>query len=120
MNFVSPVLDIASRLWDCTAKRAVYIRQLPENLISLRTAMEELKNVYEDVKEKVDCEEKLKKQRTRAVDGWIQSVEAMEKDVNDLSEKGDEETQKKCFGTSCSLAAMPAKEDGGIEIQCGG
>ena len=63
---------------------------------------------------------KFKKQRTRAVDGWIQSVEAMEKDVNDLSEKSDEETQKKCFGTSCSLAAMPAKEDGGIEIQCGG
>ena len=59
MNFVSPVLDIASRLWDCTAKRAVYIRQLPENLNSLRTAMEELKNVYKDVKEKVDCEEKI-------------------------------------------------------------
>ena len=53
--------------------------QHPENLNSLRTAVEDLKNVYEDEKEKVDREEKLRKKRTRAVDGWIQSVEAMEK-----------------------------------------
>ena len=98
MDFVSPVLDIASCLWDCTAKRAVYIRELPENLNSLRTAMEDLKNVYEDVKENVDREEK---KRTHAVDGWIQSVEAMEKEVNDLLAKGDEEIQQKCLGTCC-------------------
>ncbi|RVW24730.1 putative disease resistance protein [Vitis vinifera] len=101
MDFVSPVLDIASRLWDCTAMRAVYIRELPENLNSLRTAMEDLKNVYEDVKEKVDREEKLQKKRTHGVDGWIQSVEAMEKEVNDLLAKGDEEIQKECLGTCC-------------------
>ncbi|KAL6311026.1 hypothetical protein AAG906_006994 [Vitis piasezkii] len=101
MDFVSPVLDIASRLWDCTAMRAVYIRDLPENLNSLRTAMEDLKNVYEDVKEKVDREEKLQKKRTHGVDGWIQSVEAMEKEVNDLLAKGDEEIQKECLGTCC-------------------
>ncbi|KAJ9672980.1 hypothetical protein PVL29_026306 [Vitis rotundifolia] len=101
MDFVSPVLDIASCLWDCTAKRAVYIRELPENLNSLRTAMVDLKNVYGDVKEKVDREEERRKKRTRAVDGWIQSVEAMEKEVNDLLAKGDEEIQKKCLGTCC-------------------
>ncbi|XP_034679358.1 probable disease resistance protein At5g63020 [Vitis riparia] len=101
MDFVSPVLDIASCLWDCTAKRAVYIRKLPENLNSLRTAMDDLKNVYEDVKEKVDREERLRKKRTRAVDGWIQKVEAMEKEVNDLLAKGEEEIQQKCLGTCC-------------------
>ncbi|RVW24659.1 putative disease resistance protein [Vitis vinifera] len=98
MDLVSPILNIASRLWDCTAKRAVYIRELPENLNSIRTAMEDLKNVYEDVKENVDREEK---KRTHAVDGWIQSVEAMEKEVNDLLAKGDEEIQKKCLGACC-------------------
>ncbi|KAL6313564.1 hypothetical protein AAG906_006929 [Vitis piasezkii] len=101
MDLVSPILNIASRLWDCTAKRAVYIRELPENLNSIRTAMEDLKNVYEDVKENVDREEKLQKKRTHAVDGWIQSVEAMEKEVNDLLAKGDEEIQKKCLGACC-------------------
>ncbi|WKA13355.1 hypothetical protein VitviT2T_030660 [Vitis vinifera] len=110
MDFVIPVLDIASCSWDCIAKRAVYIPtwntrsaryQHPENLNSLRTAVEDLKNVYEDEKEKVDREEKLRKKRTRAVDGWIQSVEAMEKEVNDLLAKGDEDIQKKCLGTCC-------------------
>ncbi|RVW24676.1 Disease resistance protein RPS5 [Vitis vinifera] len=45
MDCVSPILDVATRLWDCTAKRAVYIRHLPRNLNSLSSAMEELKNV---------------------------------------------------------------------------
>ena len=101
MDLVGPIFNIASRLWDCTAKRAVYIRELPENLNSIRTAMEDLKNVYEDVKENVDREEKLQKKRTHAVDGWIQSVEAMQKEVNDLLAKGDEEIQKKCLGACC-------------------
>ncbi|RVW89582.1 hypothetical protein CK203_036471 [Vitis vinifera] len=52
VDCVSPILDVATRLWNCTAKRAVYIRHLPQNLNSLRTAMEELKNLYEDVKER--------------------------------------------------------------------
>ena len=67
MDFVSPVLDIASCLLDRTAKRAVYIRELPENFNSLRTAMEDLKNVYEDVKEKVDRDS----EKTYSWSGWL-------------------------------------------------
>ncbi|RVW24734.1 putative disease resistance protein [Vitis vinifera] len=51
MDCVRPILDVATRLWDSAAKRPVYIRHLPQNLNSLRTEMEELKNLYEDVKE---------------------------------------------------------------------
>ncbi|WKA13366.1 hypothetical protein VitviT2T_030669 [Vitis vinifera] len=65
MDCISPILDIATRLWDCTDKRAVYVRELPENLISLRNAMEKLQNVYEDVKDKVEREEKLQKKLLR-------------------------------------------------------
>ncbi|KAJ9672979.1 hypothetical protein PVL29_026305 [Vitis rotundifolia] len=60
MDFVSPVLD-------CTAKRAAYIRELPENLNSLRTAMDGLKKVYEDVKEKVDRDS----EKTYSCSGWL-------------------------------------------------
>ena len=68
MDFVSrPVLDIASCLLDCTAKRAVYIRELPGNLNSLRTAMDDLKKVYEDVKEKVDRDS----EKTYSCSGWL-------------------------------------------------
>ncbi|CBI21682.3 unnamed protein product, partial [Vitis vinifera] len=101
MDCVSPILDVATRLWDCTAKRAVYIRHLPQNLNSLRTEMEELKNLYEDVKERVEREEKRQKKRLRVVDGWLRGVEAMEKEVQEILAKGDEEIQKKCLGTCC-------------------
>ncbi|RVW89609.1 putative disease resistance protein [Vitis vinifera] len=101
MDCVSPILDVATRLWDCTAKRAVYIRHLPQNLNSLRTEMEELKNLYEDVKERVEREEKSQKKRLRVVDGWLRGVEAMEKEVQEILAKGDEEIQKKCLGTCC-------------------
>ncbi|KAJ9673015.1 hypothetical protein PVL29_026337 [Vitis rotundifolia] len=101
MDCVSPILDVATRLWDCTARRAVYIRHLPQNLNSLRTEMEELKNLYEDVKERVEREEKLQKKRLRVVDGWLRRVEAMEKEVQEILAKGDEEIQKKCLGTCC-------------------
>nr|ASZ00276.1 CC-NBS [Vitis quinquangularis] len=101
MDCVSPILDVATRLWDCTAKRAVYIRHLPQNLNSLRTKMEELKKLHKDVKEKVECEEKLQKKRTHVVDGWLHGVEAMEKEVQEILAKGDEEIQKKCLGTCC-------------------
>ena len=101
MDCVSPILDVATRLWDCTAKRAVYIRHLPQNLNSLRTEMEELKNLYEDVKERVEREEKRQKKHLRVVDGWLRGVEAMEKEVQEILAKGDEEIQKKCLGTCC-------------------
>ena len=84
MDCVTPILDVATRLWTCTAKRIVYIRRLPRNLKILRTAMEELRSVYEDVIERVESEEKLQKKRTRAVEGWIRSVEAMEKEVKEI------------------------------------
>nr|CAN70391.1 hypothetical protein VITISV_014435 [Vitis vinifera] len=99
MDCVRPILDVATRLWDSAAKRPVYIRHLPQNLNSLRTEMEELKNLYEDVKERVEREEKRQKKRLRVVDGWLRGVEAIEKEVEEILAKGDEEIQKKCLGT---------------------
>ncbi|KAJ9673023.1 hypothetical protein PVL29_026345 [Vitis rotundifolia] len=101
MDFVSPVLDVASLICNCVGHRAVKVRRLPQNLNSLRSAMEELKNLYEDVKERVEREESLEKKRTHVVDGWIQRAEATEKEVNELLAKCDEEIQKKCLGTCC-------------------
>ena len=102
MDFVSPVLEVASLICNCVGDRADHLRRLPQNLISLRAAMEKLNNVYKDVKERVEREENLeKKKRTHVVDGWIGRTEAMEKEVNELLDRCDEENQKKCFGTCC-------------------
>ncbi|XP_002278659.1 probable disease resistance protein At1g61310 [Vitis vinifera] len=101
MDCVSPILDVVTRVWNCTAKHAVYIRDLQENMESLRNAMQELKNVYEDVKGRVELEEQRQMKRTNEVDGWFHSVLAMELEVNEILEKGDHEIQKKCPETCC-------------------
>ena len=51
-------MDVATRLWSCTSKHSSYIIDLEENLCSLRKEMEELKNVGEDVKRRVEDAEK--------------------------------------------------------------
>ena len=60
------------------------------------------------------------------MDGWIQNVEAMEKEVNDLLAKGNEEIQKICLGTCCPKNCrasykigkmMCGKMDGVAELQ---
>ncbi|KAL6334982.1 hypothetical protein AAG906_023787 [Vitis piasezkii] len=80
MDCVSPILDVVTRLWDCTAKHAAYIQNLQENMDSLRNAMQELRDVHDDVNRR---------------------VELMEKEVNEILQKGDQEIQKKCIGTCC-------------------
>ena len=102
MDFLSPVLVVASHICNCVGDRADRLRRLPQNVISLRAEKEKLNNVYKDVKERVEREENLeKKKRTNVVDGWIGRAEAMEKEVNELLDRCDEENQKKCFGTCC-------------------
>ena len=63
--------------------------------------MQELKNVHEDVKGRVDLEEQQQMRRTNEVDGWLHSVQVMEIEVNEILQKGYKEIQKKCPGTCC-------------------
>ena len=49
----------------------------------------------------MEHEEILHKKHTHVVDGWLQSVEAMEKQVKEILVKSDEEIQKKCLQTCC-------------------
>ena len=51
--------------------------------------MEQLKNLYKDVKEMVEREKKLQKKRNHVVGGRLRGIEAMEKEVNELLAKGD-------------------------------
>ncbi|RVW66657.1 hypothetical protein CK203_065484 [Vitis vinifera] len=54
MDCVSPILTIATYLFDCTATRASHIRGLPENLESLRRARDLLNRRSEDVRTRVE------------------------------------------------------------------
>ena len=54
---MSPVLDVLTRLYACTAKHASYIFRLKQDLEFLRDRMLELKNLIEDVKARVEIAE---------------------------------------------------------------
>ncbi|KAL6334955.1 hypothetical protein AAG906_023760 [Vitis piasezkii] len=100
MDCVSPILDVATRLWDCTAKRVVYIRDLEENLNSLESLTEELSNLSKDVRVSVEREEELQQSRRKhEVDGWLRAVEVMEAEVKEILQNGRQEIQQKCLGT---------------------
>ena len=66
MDFVTPIMDVATRLWSFTSKHSSYVIDLEENLCSLRKEMEELKNVGEDVKRRVEDAEKHQEMKSMA------------------------------------------------------
>ena len=74
MDFVSPLLDVVSRICNCVGDRSDHHRRLPQNLNSLRYETEKLNNVYEELKERVEREENLeKKKRTQEMSGNLLS-----------------------------------------------
>ena len=99
MDCVSPILDVATRLRDCSANSALYIRELQENLKSLKSLMEELSNLSKDVMGRVKHEEEQQSRRMHDVDGWLRPVQVMETEVEEILQNGDQEIQKKCLGT---------------------
>ncbi|KAJ7962947.1 Disease resistance protein [Quillaja saponaria] len=100
MDF-GPILDLITRLWDCSANRIRYIRNLENNLNSLRNARDELNNVYQDVKTEVEVEEAHQKKRTNEVINWLDNVDAKEKEVGLILDKGEQVTQSKCVWSCC-------------------
>ncbi|KAH7565101.1 hypothetical protein JRO89_XS09G0132200 [Xanthoceras sorbifolium] len=90
MDCVSPILDIVTRLWDCTANRAVYICDLQDNLNTLRDLKLELENISKDVETRADFAEQYQySARTNQVKGWLQTVQLKLKEVDDILQKVD-------------------------------
>ncbi|KAI9161891.1 hypothetical protein LWI28_021777 [Acer negundo] len=103
MDCVSPVIDILTRLWDCTADRRSYISHYEQNLQSLRNAMDDLQSCKEDI------EQELRDKKQHGC--YLKCAERVEirfGDVNDINnqvvgilERGHAEAQNKCFGGFC-------------------
>ncbi|TXG69234.1 hypothetical protein EZV62_004169 [Acer yangbiense] len=101
---VSPILDIVTRLWDCTANRAQNIRNLQENLNTLRDLKCELEDINKDVEGRADfAEQHQYSARTNEVKGWFKRVQLKLNEVDGILRKGDEEIQQKCLGSCCPI-----------------
>ncbi|TXG69230.1 hypothetical protein EZV62_004165 [Acer yangbiense] len=76
MECVNPILDIVKRLWDCTANRAVYIRDLQDILNTLKDLKHDLEDISKDVEGRADLvEQQQYAARTNQVIRWLESVQ---------------------------------------------
>ena len=98
MEFLSSILGLVPCLYDHTSKHTLYIRDLKKNIEALSKEMEKLNNLYEDVKAGVERAEQQQMKRRKEVGGCIREVEDMEKEVNEILRRGDQEIQKRCLG----------------------
>ena len=98
-DFVSPILDVVTRLCVCTAQHATYICHLKRDLESLRNRMVDLKNLSEDVKARVELVEQQNMRATRTVKGWLRKIDLVEVDVDRILQRGDLEVENKCLGS---------------------
>ncbi|XP_028780367.1 probable disease resistance protein At1g61300 [Neltuma alba] len=103
-DFITPVIDILTRVCGSCAKWADSIRNLGEDLISLRNASNQLNDTYLDVKMKVETAEQDPDPRLKVsnrVRGWMGRVEVLQNEVQAILQQGEGEIQAKCFGGRC-------------------
>lgn len=96
-SVISTLKEVGLCLWDTLSSH-----NLEENLESLQDAMESLKSVYEDVKQRVEFEERDPQMKCKSeVSGWLQKVLKLEKDVSRTLQDGDKEKQSRCLRGYC-------------------
>lgn len=101
MDCLSPILELGTRLWDCSSKHLAYIHHLEENLQNLRVEIDKLKGRIEDVRHIVEAAEQQPRMRRREVDLWLKSAANVHNEVSEIVESGREELQNKCVGNWC-------------------
>lgn len=79
-----------------------YIRNLPENLVSLETTIEELKARRDDLLRRIAREENRGLQRLAEIQVWLNRVEAIETRVKNILSARNVELQSLCVCGFCS------------------
>ncbi|KAI3856121.1 hypothetical protein MKW98_016154 [Papaver atlanticum] len=99
MDMVSPVLDVFSRLWTCSAHNTDYVRKLKRNLNILESSFNTLRCQRDDVNRKIEMAELNPiepARRTNVVSDWLQRVQSLEIEVQKLLD--DNEAMKNVGG----------------------
>ncbi|KAF5187625.1 hypothetical protein FRX31_022788, partial [Thalictrum thalictroides] len=101
MDFVSPIVDVVSRVIDCSTKHLNYLRKLNENLNLLKEKMVQLNALNNDVNSKVITEEARLMKRTNQVDEWMKRVEAKKLEVDRIIHEATQQLQRRCLSGCC-------------------
>ncbi|KAF5741723.1 disease resistance protein [Tripterygium wilfordii] len=104
--------SIVSKCSDCIVGEAMYMYKLKENLEDLRTTLEDLKSLRNDVNRKVNIAEEQHLQRLDQVQGWLSRADAMINEVEELLQDDSTETRSACLGVCCSKNCMSSYKFG--------
>jgi len=83
---------------NCTVTRVNYTRKLKKNLKGLDDALQELKELNDDVKQDVDRAERRLFKPLNQVQGWLLRAEILIREAEDLSNGGPQGIEKLGFG----------------------
>ncbi|KAK5834429.1 hypothetical protein PVK06_018307 [Gossypium arboreum] len=99
MDFVSPVLNIIPGLWDFGVKHMANVKHLGKRLEELRTAMDDLSDHRDNVKQRVEMGLRSQlKMITKRVERWLSRVETIEQQVIALIREGNLQVERKHLG----------------------
>ncbi|KAI9085566.1 hypothetical protein K1719_032409 [Acacia pycnantha] len=100
--FITPAFNILTCLYGYCSKWADSIRNLRDNLDSLKNTSDDLNNRYLDVKMKVEMAENNPERKVlNEVRDWMGRIEVLQIEVNTILQQGDQEIQDRCFGGRC-------------------
>ncbi|KAK7362941.1 hypothetical protein VNO77_05066 [Canavalia gladiata] len=99
---VEVICKATTCLFSCSKVHAAYVCKLEENLKSLQEKCDHLQNISSDVQTKInEAEATGEMQRTSEVKDWVQQVQNLQKELDDIQNKGCKETQSKCLKGCC-------------------
>lgn len=87
---------------DFTARKAAYINDLKDNILTLQTELQKLLETRNDVLRRVIIAEQRHMRRTDQVQGWLSRVQTVELEVAELISDSAQEIEKLCLGGFCS------------------
>ncbi|CAO2827699.1 unnamed protein product [Amaranthus hypochondriacus] len=106
----SPILDVATRLWNYTSSRVAYITRRAKTMSLLKTKMEELKAISNDVKMKVEVAQQHGIMQAEQVHVWLTRVEQTENEVTQILLEDEQITDHRCgYQSSYNLGKKATK-----------
>ncbi|CAO2827696.1 unnamed protein product [Amaranthus hypochondriacus] len=95
-SLISSIFVAVTRLWNCISSRAAYITRRAKTITSLKTKMEELKAISNDVKMKVEVAQQHGLMQTQQVHVWLTRVEQTENVVTQILFEDEQITDHRC------------------------
>ncbi|KAK7362937.1 hypothetical protein VNO77_05062 [Canavalia gladiata] len=102
MELAGVIWEAVTCLFSCCKVHSAYVYKLEKNLSSLKEKCDLLQNLRSDLLTRInEAEATGEMQRTGEVKDWLQQVQNLQKELDDIQNKDSQETQNKCLRGCC-------------------